>query len=448
TRASGEAGDTVRGSEHDLDALMQKAAEAVYARTQQFRYAIYLIRGSQSDRAASFTILQKLALRGSARDRIWAYMGLGTREEFSDPLHAAKTQALAIPLAPRFALPYQNISNEEYATGHDEAALTAARKGVALLEKGDGEMSARASAISLPAGQALAVGIVGDFVEANRKAAQCDLQPDYSSIAEICRSETARNEALQHDLRAARGDWSSVPVPSDRIAAIDYRPFEVSVLYDMNEWDSVIQKTDAFEKFLQPLADIPPFTKAFAPYTLSRRIWPYTAAAMAHTGDMKGALALIGKTPLDCDLCVRMRGNIAAMNQDWAGAAQWFAMVSARSPSVPFADSDWGAMLLQKGDYDAAIAKFETANQKSPHFADPLEMWGEALIAKNRSDLALAKFEEAEKYAPNWGRLHLKWGEALLYVGNKTEAQKQFARASRLYLTPAETAQLAKASHG
>ncbi len=99
-------------------------------------------------------------------------------------------------------------------------------------------------------------------------------------------------------------------------------------------------------------------------------------------------------------------------------------------------------MLLAKGDYDAAIAKFMLANQKGPHFADPLEMWGEALIAKNRSDLALAKFAEADKYAPNWGRLHLKWGEALLWSGDGADAQKQFAIASGLDLTAAEKSEL------
>jgi tetratricopeptide (TPR) repeat protein len=105
---------------------------------------------------------------------------------------------------------------------------------------------------------------------------------------------------------------------------------------------------------------------------------------------------------------------------------------------------DWGAMLLHRGDYDGAIAKFEQANRIGPHFADPLEMWGEALMLKNRSDLALAKFEEADKYAPNWGRLHLKWGEALWYVGNKDEAKKQFSIASHLDLSVADTVALAR----
>jgi tetratricopeptide (TPR) repeat protein len=99
-------------------------------------------------------------------------------------------------------------------------------------------------------------------------------------------------------------------------------------------------------------------------------------------------------------------------------------------------------MLLVRGSYDAAIARFEQANRKGPHFADPLEMWGEALMAKNRSDLALAKFEEADNYAPNWGRLHLEWGNALTYSGNRAEAKKQFAIAQRLDLSANDKSQL------
>ena len=100
--------------------------------------------------------------------------------------------------------------------------------------------------------------------------------------------------------------------------------------------------------------------------------------------------------------------------------------------------------MLDRGQPDAAIAKFTIANQKGPHFADPLEGWGEALMAKNQSHLALAKFAEAEKYAPNWGRLHLKWGEALVYAGKRGEARAQFARAAQLDLTPSEKVELSR----
>jgi len=447
-RASGNSGDTVQGSERDLGGLMQKAAEAVYARTQEFRFAVYLVGRPGPNGESTPQILQRLAQSGSLRDRIWAYMGIGTFAELADPLHAPDIQAKAIPLAPRFALPYQNIANEESWLGHDEAALAAAQKGVALLANGDGEMSARASAISLPAGRGLAAEWTGDYNEAQRGYTEATLAPDYAHIAEAARASMAKDRALLHEAGAARDAWNNIPVPAVRIGIVNHDIFEIAVLYDLNDWNAVIEKTARFEKYLKDGENIPPYTPAFTLFTLSRQIWPYTAAALAQTGDMKGALALIGKTPLDCDLCLRMRGNIAALDHDWNGAAHWFAMVSARAPSIPFADTEWGAMLLAKGDFDGAIAKFRSANQKGPHYADPLELWGEALMAKNRSDLALAKFAEADKYAPNWGRLHLKWGEALLYSGDKGGAKAQFALASGLDLSAADRAELTRVSHG
>ncbi|MGD0189976.1 MAG: hypothetical protein ABSD74_04465 [Rhizomicrobium sp.] len=154
--------------------------------------------------------------------------------------------------------------------------------------------------------------------------------------------------------------------------------------------------------------------------------------------------ALIAATPQDCYLCARVRAQIAEMKGDEHGAARWFAEAIRLGPSIPFAYSDWGAMLLANGDTEAAIAKFAVAHSIGPHFADPLEMWGEALMLKNRSDLALAKFEEANTYAPNWGRLHLEWGKALFYAGKTDEAKKQFATAARLDLSTTDKSTLAQ----
>jgi tetratricopeptide (TPR) repeat protein len=175
-------------------------------------------------------------------------------------------------------------------------------------------------------------------------------------------------------------------------------------------------------------------------------MWPELAEAMARTGDTEGADALIAKTSRDCDDCMRKRGIIAALEGRGRSAARDFAIVAARSPHEPFAETDWGQMLMDSGDLDGAMAKFAAAERKGPHFADPLEMWGEALIARNRSDLALEKFAQAEKYAPKWGRLHVKWGEALLWSGNREGARTQFAAARALYLTGADKRELDKVS--
>jgi tetratricopeptide (TPR) repeat protein len=183
--------------------------------------------------------------------------------------------------------------------------------------------------------------------------------------------------------------------------------------------------------------------------SLQRTVWPRLALADAELDQAQEADQLIAKTPLDCDTCLLMRAEIAVARHDWPTATRWVAVVAQRTPSLPQANTQWGQMLLAKGDPDDAIEKFKLANQKGPHFADPLEGWGEALMAQNRSDVALAKFVEADKYAPNWGRLHLKWGEALGYAGKKDEAQKQFALAAGLDTTTAEKAELTRVSaHG
>jgi tetratricopeptide (TPR) repeat protein len=171
---------------------------------------------------------------------------------------------------------------------------------------------------------------------------------------------------------------------------------------------------------------------------------PVLAYAESRQGNVASAEARISATPADCYVCIRMRGNISATEGNWGRADYWFARAVQQAPSIPMAYADWGKSMLDRGDPDAATAKFTLANQKGPKFADPLEGWGEALMKKNRSDLALAKFQEAEKYAPNWGRLHLKWGEALGYAGHKDDAQRQYAVAAGLDLSAADKAELAR----
>ena len=137
----------------------------------------------------------------------------------------------------------------------------------------------------------------------------------------------------------------------------------------------------------------------------------------------------------------RLIGTIAAVERKWPTAAYWFARAVADAPSPPFAYTDWGQMLLARGDHDGAIAKFTIANQKGPHFADPLEGWGEALTAKGDYRGAVKKFAEAERHAPRWGRLNIQWGIALARLGKPAEARAKWTRALTLDLSPADRAQ-------
>jgi len=452
-RTTSQAGDIARGTDTNMDALVEKAAEAIYARTQPYRYANYLVSVAPAvNSARARAIWEQLALTGAPLDKAWSYMALGTFLERTDPLRAPDVQRKAIPVVADFALAYQNIAGEEQNVGHDEAALRAWRKDIGILSDGNGGMTDTARNVSLPAARAAEMDLQGDFSQAQSEYEIAAGLPDYAGIGRIGRRTEVYDAASLHDYARAAQLSSQLPKP------VFPQPLQyflqtlvdisdVRIFASVHDWAAVLAKRADLEILLGPERK-PPFTQPFADQTLSRQVWPYAARTLAHLGKMPVALALIAKTPRDCYLCVRVRGELDAMRDNWKGAAYWFTEATAQAPSIPFAYTDWGAMLLAKGDPNGAIAKFKLANQKGPHFADPLEMWGEALIAKNRSDLALAKFEEADKYAPNWGRLHLKWGEALWWSGDKTGAQKQFAVASGLDLKSSEKSELARISHG
>ncbi|MGC8535643.1 MAG: hypothetical protein ACP5QR_08930 [Rhizomicrobium sp.] len=205
-------------------------------------------------------------------------------------------------------------------------------------------------------------------------------------------------------------------------------------------WSEAAAEAEVYQKAL--VADYPE-TPTLSEIKAQNLVAPIEARALAKAHEFEAAGRVIAVTKGDCVPCVTARGEIAALQGKTVVAQYWFARAVALAPDIPFADTDWGKMLLREGKFSAAIVKFSRAHKNGPHFADPLELWGETLIAKNRSDLAVAKFKEAAQNAPNWGRLHLKWGEALLWSGHRDEAKRQFAIASHLFLTPIEKSQLA-----
>ncbi len=129
---------------------------------------------------------------------------------------------------------------------------------------------------------------------------------------------------------------------------------------------------------------------------------PRLAMAEAMTGDLAGAQALIAATPGDCELCLRMRGRVAALAGDRAGADHWFAEAARQAPRLPGAWLDWGQALLARGDPAGAAARFARAHQLGPRFADPLKGWGDALARQGQWTLALADYDAALKLTPAW----------------------------------------------
>jgi tetratricopeptide (TPR) repeat protein len=432
TRYGALPGATLEAKTGELDSLVKKSAERIFAAALPYRYVEYLVHRQRFAEAAA--LIPGLAAEGSAQDRALANSAWAKVYFFQgDMMRALERGREAVRLDPDNPITHAWLSVTEGNLGHDEGERANAD---AALQEWHG---AAANVVSTNAQSfpliftAYRDEETGDFAEASVAWMHYfALKPMDNDNA----GNAAGDAASDHDIAAASRFASSMTT-KDPLGRTDSRmPVSYfSIAYSTGDWTEALNKGRAAMAIMSTQPD-----QKYA----EMLTWPELAYAMAKSGDLRGADALIVTTPPDCDDCVRKRGSIAALEGRWAEAAQDFSIVAARSPHEPYAETDWGAMLLAKGDFDGAIAQFKNANRKGPHFADPLEMWGDALIAKNHSDMALAKFAEADKYAPHWGRLHLKWGEALLWSGNKAEAQKQFAIASVLVLSAADKTELAR----
>ncbi len=433
------------GAASDLPALEQKAAEDVFGAFDPVNHINYLsFEGRQRESlAAAERFVPASEGEGLLHADSYSLLSLETANVTGDiPLAIARAQ-IGISLDPKLAVLHVMTARYDYFLGRTEAQLAQDRLILTLRNAdqiaehqhgGFDEMRRQAEAqIAL---------LTGDFANATYWICSHTCTP--TSLL-VTRSALL---ARLHDVAAARSllaEGQAAPGAHPN----DVREARYQIDVAVEDWKAALTESAAMRAFylLHLGGNISPRLVAL---TYGTEVAPLLAVAQARTGQFTQAHATIDRTPRDCVPCETARGNIDALEKNWNGAAFWFARAIRDAPSLPFADSDWGRMLMAKGALDAAIAKFTLANQKGPHFADPLEMWGEALMATNRSDLALAKFADAAKYAPNWGRLHLKWGEALFYSGDKNGAQKQFAVASDLDLSSSDKSELARmeTAHG
>jgi hypothetical protein len=442
-RVGGAPPTTVRGTDAELDRLIQQSAEAVYRTTQPYRYAVFLDTHGKSAQARA--IYNQLVAGQSLDDRAWAYIGLSAqRTNVADFAGANALLHKAMAIKPDILLIYANLAGNESSLQHDEQQLAYARKTLELSESGGRDTSmgandARRIALQSRSGVAQAMGDLVEALSYNRAIAAL---PDENGTIESMRQNDATICAALHDRACFEAAVESFAPTTDALTLLGRAANIQQADIFFEDWNDAIAQS----RIVNPaLAKLP-----VGDFFLRRGEDPLLAAAYAGLGDFRTAEALAARMPDDCVTCLRTRARIAALQHRWREAEAWIARAARAAPSPPDSFADWGEIRLWRGDTAGAIANFEIAHAKGPHFADPLEMWGEALIARNRSDLAVAKFTEAAPYAPNWGRLHLKWGEALLWSGDKDGAKKQFAVAAGLFLSPADraTLQRLRAAHG
>jgi tetratricopeptide (TPR) repeat protein len=442
-RVGGGTGTTFEGREQDIDALLSRAAQSLLAQTQPYRY-VWMLYADGRSAASVAPVARQLAEAASGPERAWLQSAWEEDLDFAGKYkEAAVVSADTIAIAPDNPFGYFDMSPTQWALGHLQQAYDDIRISNKLLGSG---VAKDIEPEAVPFLRANADSFAADLTGAYGDAIAADIAESKTGLFDLNVSgpgALATDYAQNHDGATARAILAQHHLVSDDILI---QPQYVVVtgpdlpnfylLASEGNWAGArdaLERTDQSTLGRNNINDVR--------HTL---IWPWLAYAWTRTGQLRDAEALIAKTPLDCTLCLEMRGRIDEAKGDTARAVHWFDRAIRDAPAIPFSASDWGVMLLRANDFGGAISKFQQAHQKSPHYADALELWGEALVRDNHSDLAVAKFSEAAKYAPNWGRLHLKYGEALLWSGRTDEARKQFALAATLGLTPSEKVELTR----
>jgi tetratricopeptide (TPR) repeat protein len=424
-RAGASSGKRFEGSEADLDKLVGQAAEAIYASTQPYRYAIWLSTHGREDEALA--VYGRLARSSAPEERAWAFAGWASMlRQQGRSMDAIRMAEAAIRIDPRLYPPHDDRGNELDRLGRTEDALAQVSRNVAQLESG--------RFIGLPAAEAasrlrlergLKAAEAGDFQAsaAMLKGAGFNIAFEGQSRALNSAVVLAISLALDHDIAASRQAMGGVYGRPERRAG-----FAQAAALD--DWASMAPLIPSALRSTEPGDALLTVTSSQA------------ATVYAHLGRFAEAEALLAETPMDCYRCLTARGLVAALKHDWPAADRWYAEAARQGPSLPFAHTDWGQALLMKGDLDGAIAKLKEAHRRNPNFADPLELWGEALMARRDYASAIAKFAEADEDAPRWGRNHMLWGEALMLSGRYAEARRQYEAANGMDLSKPDRAAL------
>jgi tetratricopeptide (TPR) repeat protein len=439
-RAGAEPGQSFVGTEAEIDATIQRAAQTVYRMTQPDRYAGWLAETGKRDEAAK--LYQELSIQGSRRERAWALAEwAGLERDPAVKLARAKRAAVLDPEHPVAAV---HIAQSYKELGRTSEALAAHKRASELLEGERAEELAPWWAQLYAKEQAAeAASLRGNHDEAARLfSAASEPSPDQPPLAcSNCSSYAmmmvGRELARMHDVAGAVG-------AAGRAAEIlpaygEYlRNFPLLLnAYGAEDWNAALSLAERFraDRVMSSL-----FKQSLGAFAID----VIQAEALARTGRVDQARTLLAATPAECVACLGARGLVESIAGNARAAETWSRQAVRRSPDLPAAYQTWGHGRLARGDAAGALEAFRLARRHGRHWADSWKSEGDALTQLGKLDEAVRSYAEAAKRAPKWGSLHLAWGRALQRQGKHPEARARFSAAARMALSVQDRASLSE----
>lgn len=447
TRSGVLSSPVATGDDGDLDDLVQKGAEGIYAVTQPYRYAFLLRDFGRTDEAEAALIA--LTRAEDPRERRWGYSGLSYLYRITGDTGAAISNAqLALQIDPYMFPALGNLGSAYLVLGRDERALEYYRASQPASRRNRAEYSPSVAAANIASQQTwifLRLGDASGALSAYRDMATAAPERP-SPIAKA--SLGVAIGPLTHDWGPARSTMTGFTVTEADQTAYQIIQAELAVLaaLDLEEASTTASAAqalsaalDAHRASLETTAD-----RASSDLDDGTNYYPLIAQAMALAGRSVEAIALINQTPLDCYDCVLSRGRVAAVTGNRRAAEHWWREAIRIGPSIPMGYEALGRSRLEAGDPAGALTLFRTAQDKGPRWADPVKGEADALVRLGRARESLGRFAAAAERAPRWGKLHLAWGKALATVGRPEEAREKYSAAAAMDLSAADRAEVTR----
>ncbi len=315
-RTSGNAGESFEGNEDTLNSLMDRAADSVYRQTQPFRYGVHLLNYGRF--AEADNVLGDLAANGPASEKPWAYaIWMYTALSKGDMATGIARARTAAALDPHNLLAQENASEAEAGAGHDEQELHYDYTAKAASIAGGGDQVRQSARIAMEhEADSNIAEETGDFQAALAQYDQQLNEPDFVGSHWSAVYMKAVDLVKLHDVTASRhalggyndaGLFARTAIGSGwNQTNFDFPQFEQFVA--LGDW------VDARKDIARAVSAI----AASSELQFGVQTSPLVALAQAKTGDTKAAWVTIGKLPLDCYLCLRVRGQIAGVQGNWS----------------------------------------------------------------------------------------------------------------------------------
>ena len=432
------------GKDSDLDAMLQKAAEGVFAQTQAYRYSKYLEFKGRRDEAMAVA-RQIVATSDDRNERAWAWAQVSNLLLKTDSVGSIRAAQRGMRENPDNPLNYINGGTAVAHLRHDRLRDLWFHQGNVLglrPKNGLSEVGINQTRLNALAEAVSSRGDVQDYVR-QRLA----LQGPTFYVNREGEEEQDRGVALAlHDISGVlanpppQPDAAYAKTFSDNNAMVD-RQFETAMLVE--DYPRAIAVT----RDLMAVYATNPESPQLSAIARDRFLLPDMALALAKSGRIIEAQRLAAAFPAECEGCSIVTAQIAVEAGQYDVARKIVTQAIARAPNPLFLTLGLAQIEQRAGSFAAALDAADRVVAIGPNFADGHKARGDALRRLGRIDEAVSEYRKTARIAPKWARLYIDWGIAEVRRGDKAAAREQFARARGLYLLPSDKRIVSAVSH-